>query len=109
MQIEAFNQEEEAFGWQTTAYPQRLSIINTLKPYHNLYELTVDFNTKYKYVQLSHWLMQTGAMLWTNVMYTVALPVQVANKRKKICRVFPPHSEDNTTENDWCDCYKAVG
>ena len=54
MQIEAFNQEEEAFGWQTTAYPQRLSIINTLKPYHNLYELTVDFNTKYKYVKLSH-------------------------------------------------------
>ncbi|XP_070188303.1 dynein axonemal heavy chain 7-like isoform X3 [Littorina saxatilis] len=46
--IEAFNLEEEAFGWQTTAYPQRISIINTLKPYHSLYELTVDFNTKFK-------------------------------------------------------------
>ncbi|XP_076459412.1 dynein axonemal heavy chain 7-like [Babylonia areolata] len=46
--IEAFNQEEESFGWQTTAYPQRVSVINTLKPYLNLYEMTVDFNTKYK-------------------------------------------------------------
>ncbi|KAL3855114.1 hypothetical protein ACJMK2_014343, partial [Sinanodonta woodiana] len=46
--IEAFNNEEEAFGWQTTAYPQRLQIINTLKPYLTLYETTVDFNNKYK-------------------------------------------------------------
>ncbi|XP_060067000.1 dynein axonemal heavy chain 7-like [Ylistrum balloti] len=46
--IEAFNNEEEAFGWQTTAYPQRQGIINTLKPYLSLYELTVDFNNKYK-------------------------------------------------------------
>ncbi|KAK7506434.1 hypothetical protein BaRGS_00002546, partial [Batillaria attramentaria] len=46
--IDAFNLEEEAFGWQTTAYPQRLAVINTLKPYLNLYELTVDFNNKHK-------------------------------------------------------------
>nr|XP_022323965.1 dynein heavy chain 7, axonemal-like isoform X6 [Crassostrea virginica] len=45
--IEAFNNEEEAFGWQTTAYPQRQTIQNTLKPYLSLYELTVEFNNKY--------------------------------------------------------------
>lgn len=48
-QIEAFNNEEEAFGWQTTAYPQRQTIQNTLKPYLSLYELTVEFNNKYKW------------------------------------------------------------
>ena len=47
-QIEAFNTEEEAFGWQTTAYPQRQTIINTLKPYLQLYDTTVEFNNKYK-------------------------------------------------------------
>ncbi|BFZ21958.1 hypothetical protein BsWGS_24997 [Bradybaena similaris] len=46
--IEAFNNEEEAFGWDTTAYPQRGTVINNLRPYLQLYELTVDFNTKYK-------------------------------------------------------------
>ncbi|XP_076449948.1 dynein axonemal heavy chain 7-like [Babylonia areolata] len=46
--IDAFNHEEESFGWDTTAYPQRVTIINTLKPYLHLYEMTVDFNTKYK-------------------------------------------------------------
>lgn len=46
--IEAFNNEEEAFGWQTTQYPQRQSTINVLKPYLQLYELTVEFNNKFK-------------------------------------------------------------
>jgi dynein heavy chain len=46
--IEAFNAEEESFGWQTTAYPVRQSTINTLKPFLQLYELTVEFNQKYK-------------------------------------------------------------
>ena len=46
--IEAFNVEEEAFGWQTTTYPARQQTLNTLKPYQNLYELTVEFNQKYK-------------------------------------------------------------
>ena len=49
-QVESFNLEEEAFGWQTTSYPDRVKTINMLKPYHQLYELTVDFNDKYKYV-----------------------------------------------------------
>ena len=46
--IDAFNVEEEAFGWQTTQYPQRMAIISTLKPYLQLYELTVEFNAKHK-------------------------------------------------------------
>lgn len=48
--IEAFNLEEESFGWDTTQYPQRQTILNTLKPYLQLYEMTVEFNNKYKYV-----------------------------------------------------------
>ena len=48
--MEAFNAEEESFGWQTTTYPSRQTTITKLKPYHQLYDLTVDFNTKYKYV-----------------------------------------------------------
>lgn len=46
--IEAFNAEEEAFNWDMTQYPQRMTTINTLKPYYSLYEMTVDFNNKYK-------------------------------------------------------------
>lgn len=48
LQIEAFNSEEEAFGWEVTNYPQRMAVIGILKPYLNLYEVTVDFNNKYK-------------------------------------------------------------
>ncbi len=48
VQIDAFNVEEEAFNWPTTAYPQRLQILNILKPYLQLYELTVEFDNKYK-------------------------------------------------------------
>ena len=47
-QVEAFNNEEEAFGWDITTYPGRQETLNTLKPYLNLYTLTVDFNDKYK-------------------------------------------------------------
>ena len=46
--IEAFNMEEESFGWQTSAYPQRNKILSVLTPYHKLYETTVEFNTKHK-------------------------------------------------------------
>lgn len=48
LKVDAFNQEEEAFGWPTTAYPQRMQILNILKPYLQLYELTVEFDTKHK-------------------------------------------------------------
>lgn len=46
--IEAFNAEEEAFGWDTTNYPERQRILNVLRPYKQVYELTVEFNNKYK-------------------------------------------------------------
>ncbi|EDO45806.1 predicted protein [Nematostella vectensis] len=46
--IVTFNVEEEAFGWDTTSYPQRQQLINTLNPYLKLYETTVEFQNKYK-------------------------------------------------------------
>ncbi|XP_033097643.1 dynein heavy chain 7, axonemal-like isoform X2 [Anneissia japonica] len=46
--IDGFNTEEESFGWQTSSYPKRLTIINTLQPYYKLYETTVEFNNKHK-------------------------------------------------------------
>ena len=52
--IEAFNVEEESFGWDTTQYPMRQQVLNTLKPYLQLYEMTVEFNNKYKYVLIAN-------------------------------------------------------
>ncbi|XP_030830748.1 dynein heavy chain 7, axonemal isoform X1 [Strongylocentrotus purpuratus] len=46
--IDAFNMEEESFGWQTSAYPQKNTVAGTLAPYLKLYETTVEFNTKHK-------------------------------------------------------------
>lgn len=46
--VEAINLEEEAFGWQTSSYPVRQKTQNTLKPFLQLYEITVDFTNKYK-------------------------------------------------------------
>ncbi|XP_070789387.1 dynein axonemal heavy chain 7 [Pituophis catenifer annectens] len=46
--IDQFNAEEEAYGWLTSQYPQRKKIQDTLKPYLQLYEMTVEFNTKYR-------------------------------------------------------------
>ena len=45
---DAFNSEEEAFGWETTNYPSRIQTIQVLKPYLSLYEMTVDFNGKFR-------------------------------------------------------------
>ena len=49
-QVQSFNDEEEAFGWEVTAYPQRQHLMSTLTPFHKLYETTVEFQNKYKYV-----------------------------------------------------------
>ncbi|ETE66939.1 Dynein heavy chain 7, axonemal, partial [Ophiophagus hannah] len=46
--VDQFNAEEEAYGWLTSQYPQRKKIQDTLKPYLQLYEMTVEFNTKYR-------------------------------------------------------------
>ncbi|CAB4002499.1 dynein heavy chain 7, axonemal-like, partial [Paramuricea clavata] len=46
--VQSFNDEEEAFGWDVTAYPQRQQLMNTLTPFRKLYETTVEFQNKYK-------------------------------------------------------------
>jgi len=46
--IQAINNEQDAFGKDITAYPERQQIINTLNPYLKLYETTVEFQEKHK-------------------------------------------------------------
>lgn len=47
-QVQSFNDEEEAFGWETTTYPLRQQLVNTLTPFLKLYETTVEFQNKHK-------------------------------------------------------------
>ena len=42
-QIEGFNQEEEAFGWPITQYPNRKKVQERLTPFLRLYETAADF------------------------------------------------------------------
>ncbi|XP_014666536.1 PREDICTED: dynein heavy chain 7, axonemal-like [Priapulus caudatus] len=46
--IEAFNTEEEAFGWDLTTYPARQELVQMLQPYMKLYDTAVEFGTKYR-------------------------------------------------------------
>ena len=46
--IEQFNGEEEAFAWETTQYPQRSQVMGVLKPYLQLYEMTLEWKGKSK-------------------------------------------------------------
>ncbi|KAH0621601.1 hypothetical protein JD844_023099 [Phrynosoma platyrhinos] len=46
--IDQINAEEEAYGWIPSQYPQRKKIQDTLNPYLRLYDMTVEFNTKYR-------------------------------------------------------------
>ncbi|XP_069839698.1 dynein axonemal heavy chain 7 isoform X1 [Dendropsophus ebraccatus] len=46
--VDQLNSEEEAFGWAASQYPQRKKIQESLNPYLRLYEIIVEFNTKYK-------------------------------------------------------------
>ena len=46
--IELFNSEEDAFGWEVTQYPVRLTAFNTLQPYLKLYEIGIEFTNKHK-------------------------------------------------------------
>ncbi|XP_041433138.1 dynein heavy chain 7, axonemal isoform X2 [Xenopus laevis] len=46
--IDQLNAEEEAFGWAASQYPQRKKIQDALNPYLRLYEITSEFNAKYK-------------------------------------------------------------
>uniref|UniRef100_A0A2C9JUK5 Dynein axonemal heavy chain 7 n=1 Tax=Biomphalaria glabrata TaxID=6526 RepID=A0A2C9JUK5_BIOGL len=46
--IALFNEEEEAFGFETSQYPQRLAAINKLKPYASLFKECAQFNENYR-------------------------------------------------------------
>lgn len=46
--IEQFNAEEDALKWESTTYPLRNEVQNTLRPFLRLYETTVEFNNKYR-------------------------------------------------------------
>ena len=45
--LEAINEEEEAFGMDTTTFPLRQQLQTFLKPYINLYNTSNEFNDKY--------------------------------------------------------------
>ncbi|KAM7380824.1 hypothetical protein PAMP_004096 [Pampus punctatissimus] len=46
--INDFNQEEEAYGWSISQYPQRKKIQDKLTPFLRLYEAASDFLTEYQ-------------------------------------------------------------
>ncbi|XP_072334730.1 dynein axonemal heavy chain 7 [Scyliorhinus torazame] len=46
--IDQINVEEQAFGWSESQYPQRKQTSDILQPYLRLYDMTVEFNGKYK-------------------------------------------------------------
>lgn len=77
----AFNAEEEAFGWPITQYPLRVSALATLKPYLQLYELTVDFNSKQKCARLLQlaalsghlYTVQCRCWCWCTALHCTAL------------------------------------
>ncbi|KAF5402027.1 Dynein axonemal heavy chain 7 [Paragonimus heterotremus] len=46
--IEGFNADEEHLKWDTTVYPLRAEVQSTLKPFLRLYEISVEFNNKYR-------------------------------------------------------------
>lgn len=45
--IDAFNNEEAAFGWELSQYPLRKQIHDKLNPYKKLYDNATDFLQKY--------------------------------------------------------------
>ncbi|RUS72900.1 hypothetical protein EGW08_019335, partial [Elysia chlorotica] len=46
-QIALFNEEEEAFGFELSQYPQRMAAINKMKPYQALFRECAQFQTNY--------------------------------------------------------------
>ena len=46
--INDFNQEEEAYGWPVSQYPQRKKIQDKLTPFLRLYETANDFLNEYQ-------------------------------------------------------------
>ncbi|KAK3803952.1 hypothetical protein RRG08_059815 [Elysia crispata] len=47
-QIALFNEEEEAFGFELSQYPQRIAALNKMKPYQSLFRECAQFSTNYK-------------------------------------------------------------
>ncbi|KAK7169080.1 hypothetical protein R3I93_005162 [Phoxinus phoxinus] len=45
--IRGFNQEEEAFGWPVSQYPQRKTVQDRLLPYLQLYEMAAEFQSQH--------------------------------------------------------------
>lgn len=45
--IDKFNEEEVAFGWETTQYPLRKRIADRLQPFKRLFDSACEFLTKY--------------------------------------------------------------
>ena len=46
--VEQFNSEEEAYGYEITQYPLRISTLNILQPFSKLYEIGVEFTNKHR-------------------------------------------------------------
>lgn len=46
-QIRGFNQEEEAFGWPVSQYPQLKTVQDRLLPYLRLYETAAEFQKQH--------------------------------------------------------------
>lgn len=45
--IDKFNEEEVAFGWETTQYPLRKKVSDRLAPLKSLFDSACDFYTKH--------------------------------------------------------------
>lgn len=45
--IDRFNEEEIAFGWDTTQYPLRKRVADRLQPFKKLFDSACEFLTKY--------------------------------------------------------------
>lgn len=106
----AFNAEEEAFGWPITQYPLRVSALATLKPYLQLYELTVDFNSKQKCARLllpvlSGRMYRYRYRCWCTALHCTAICVRREWMEGPMANVVPD-AVDQEVGNFWRSLYK---
>ena len=90
--IDNFNVEETHFGWETTVYPLKMELVKQLTPYLRLYEITVEFNEKYKYKVVN------------NLNVSSELPHSVISKD---CTFSYIHSLIHSTRRRWMDGPRA--
>ncbi|TPX35722.1 hypothetical protein SmJEL517_g02025 [Synchytrium microbalum] len=81
--IAEFNREENVFGWEVTAYPQRKTILLALEPYQALYTISVNFQKSYK-----RWL--DGPLL---ELEAEAIEAEIDSLRREMYRVASLLSE----------------